>query len=861
MQRLLVFVVLIIISTTLHWTGIQHASARTLPVPDIGVGEDFACTLTNTGDIYCWGDNTYGQLGDGSTTDRLYPVSVTGLTGAVHLSVGTHHACAINGSGAVYCWGRNHRGQLGDGSTTNATTPQAVSGTDMSSSVEQLAAGTVATCAEKSDDSIYCWGAGITQLGVAGISSDQLAPVASHTFGAVQNLQLGNTHACASQTNGAIRCWGNNSYGKFGASGDGSVAVEGFFDVDLVADLATGLDNTCVVRVTNDVYCAGRDTKGQLGNGDGDNDSATNQDDFGMAAPWKVTGITDAQMITMGASAEYACVSTTTGGVSCWGNNTYGQLGDGTTTNATVPVTVTGISGAVVRISAGTNHACAIVTTGEVYCWGDNRQGQLGTGDTTAYTAPQVVQASAGVDFDTNDTTVSSLATPTLQLTHTAVRTSSPTAIALSYPTDGQLAAQSRQTCALNSVGNIWCWGRLLVNGVVSDYLNPISYPVFSASVIMSGGDNACVITHLGRVFCWGTDDNSETGCGTRCENGTNPGSLVPHLYNVHHLAVAPSHACAIDELGGVWCWGNNSLGQTGESGSPSVTSIPVAVTLSSQAVAIAVSSTTTCAVLDTGLVQCWGDDSSGQLGNNTPDTTGETPVTVETASGNLTGITQIAAVMNSFCAIKSPGHVWCWGDNDIGQLGNDSGVDSPVAIQVAGLNNVQSIAGSLPAPATLTIGSFCVTTTITSYCWGEDAIGHGSSASVATPVVVTNLTHAKSIARSDTHACAILLSNHVSCWGVNDAGQLGNGTTVNGLAPTQIAVFAVADTPTPSDTPTTTPTATQTSTATRTYTATATRTPTSSSTRTQTPTATATRTRTRTATRTATATLTASRT
>lgn len=74
MQRLLVFVVLIIISTTLHWTGIQHASARTLPVPDIGVGEDFACTLTNTGDIYCWGDNTYGQLGDGSTTDRRYPV-------------------------------------------------------------------------------------------------------------------------------------------------------------------------------------------------------------------------------------------------------------------------------------------------------------------------------------------------------------------------------------------------------------------------------------------------------------------------------------------------------------------------------------------------------------------------------------------------------------------------------------------------------------------------------------------------------------------------------------------------------------------------------------------------------------------
>ncbi len=823
-------------------TGIityQPVNAKTLPGPDVGVGEDYACALTRAGDIYCWGDNTYGQLGDGTTIDRTYPVQVSGLSGMVRLSVGPHHACAIDGTGALHCWGRNHRGQLGTGDTTDASTPQAVSGTDMSSNVIQISAGTVATCAEKNDDILYCWGAGNAILGLSGLSADVLVPTPSYTFTSVRGLNLGTTHACATQVHGTIFCWGDNSYGQFGNSGSGSIPMSGFANLDLVADLATGLHNTCVVRQTRDVYCAGRDQKGQLGNGDGDSDSAANPDDFGMAMPWQVNGITDAQMITMGATANFACISTTLGALQCWGENTYGQLGNGSTTNSSIPVAVSGISGTVVRLNAGKNHACAIISTGEIYCWGDNQQGQLGTGDTATYTTPQLVQASAGVDFDTNDSHISALTTPTMQLTNTAVRSATPTLIALSYPADGQLTASQRNTCALNSLGNVWCWGRLLFDGAFADQLNPITYPVFTVAYIAGSGDNTCAITHKGRVFCWGTDTNSETGCGTRCENGTNPGSLIPHLYNVRHLAVAPSHACAIDELGSVWCWGNNSLGQTGEIGSPSTTSIPVSVSLSSQAIALAVSSTATCAVLDTGLVQCWGDDSSGQLGNNTPDSTGEIPVTVETTSGNLTGITHIAAVMSSFCAIQSPGQVWCWGDNDIGQLGNDSGVDSTVAIQVAGLNNAQTIAGSLPAPATLTIGSFCVTTLVTSYCWGEDAIGNGSSASVATPVVVTNLTHAKSIARSDTHACAILLSNHVSCWGVNDAGQLGNGTTVDGLAPTQIAVFAVADTPTPSNTPTSTPTATQTATAT------ATRTPTSSATRTYTPTASSTRTHT----------------
>jgi alpha-tubulin suppressor-like RCC1 family protein len=527
MRRFILCVVLSSISIALGIMMYQPTSAKTLPGPDVGVGEDYACALTRLGDVYCWGDNTYGQLGDGTTVDKLYPVQATGLTGVVRLSVGPHHACAIDGLGAVYCWGRNHRGQLGTGNTTSSSVPQAVSGTDMSSNVIQISAGAVATCAEKNDDLLYCWGSGNAILGISGLTADVLVPTSSYTFTSVRGMNLGTTHACATQVHGTIFCWGDNSYGKFGDSGNGSIPVSGFATLDLIADLATGLHNTCVVRQTRDVYCAGRDDKGQLGNGDGDNDSTANTNDFGMASPWQVSGITDAQMITMGASAEFVCITTTLGAVRCWGENTYGQLGDGTTINAPEPVAVTGITGQVVRLNAGTNHACAIITTGEIYCWGDNQQGQLGTGDTNTYTSPQVVQASAGVDFDSNNSHISSLTTPTMQLTNTVVRTTIPTAIALSYPANGQLAASPRSTCALNSIGDVWCWGRLLLDGSIVDRLNPVSYPVFSAATIASGGDNSCVITHLGRVFCWGNDNNSETGCGTRCENGTNPGTSV----------------------------------------------------------------------------------------------------------------------------------------------------------------------------------------------------------------------------------------------------------------------------------------------------------------------------------------------
>ena len=145
--------VVVIISIFSYQVGVA-APSRSIPAgaPDIVVGTDFSCALTGSGDVWCWGDNTYGQLGIGTTTMSNVPVQVTGLSNITSLSAGSSHVCAIDSSNALWCWGHNDHGQLGTGDNNNATSPTQVSGTDLSSDVVQVSAGAATTCAVKVDN-------------------------------------------------------------------------------------------------------------------------------------------------------------------------------------------------------------------------------------------------------------------------------------------------------------------------------------------------------------------------------------------------------------------------------------------------------------------------------------------------------------------------------------------------------------------------------------------------------------------------------------------------------------------------------------------------------------------------------------
>ncbi|MGH2938119.1 MAG: RCC1 domain-containing protein [Solirubrobacterales bacterium] len=337
-------------------------------VSEVSSGMFHTCARLTDGTVDCWGDDEWGQLGDGSITDSPVPIKVFGLTDAVRISAGGNHTCALLASGTVDCWGQNTSGQLGDGTHTSIATPVAVSGL---ANVTAIGAGLEHTCGLLADETVDCWGAGWSgQLGDGGTES-RSTPVPVTGLAGVGTLGAGWDHTCAGyREGGEVECWGNDSGGQLG---DGSttnspmpVPVPG---VTGATALGAGDLYTCA-EVSTEVECWGQlNPEGEAANPN--------------PTPVALTG--SAIELTVGGFHACALLIAT---VECWGNDTSGQLGDGAVGGELEPPTpVSGLVGAQ-RLSAGAFHTCALVNGGEVECWGANEAGQLGDGTTADSPVP-----------------------------------------------------------------------------------------------------------------------------------------------------------------------------------------------------------------------------------------------------------------------------------------------------------------------------------------------------------------------------------------------------------------------------------------------------------------------------------------
>lgn len=276
------------------------------------------------------------------------------------ISAGDDHTCAVTTGGALRCWGTNSFGQLGDGSTNESSTPVDVVG--LGSGVVSVDTGGSTTCAVTAGAAATCWGAGIglVPVTVAGLGSG------------VASLSVGAGHACAVTTGGAVKCWGANENGQLGnGSTVGSptpVNVVGLGSG--VASVSAGWSHTCAVTTGGAVKCWGWSVIGQqLGDG-----TSTRS-----RTPVDVVGLSSG-VASVSAGTGYTCALSSVGAVTCWGLNSSGQLGIGTTSSSSTPVDVVGLGGGVTSISTGYTHACA-VTTGAATCWGTNNDGELGIGE------------------------------------------------------------------------------------------------------------------------------------------------------------------------------------------------------------------------------------------------------------------------------------------------------------------------------------------------------------------------------------------------------------------------------------------------------------------------------------------------
>ncbi len=304
---------------------------------------------------------------------------------AAKMAAGSGHTCALTAGGGVVCWGRNDYGQLGDGTTTYQPTPVAVSG--LASGVTAIAAGNDHTCALTAGGGVVCWGFnGDGELG-DGTTTDQWTPVAvSGLTSGVKAIAAGGWHTCAVTAADAVVCWGWNGYGQLG---DGTttdsltpVAASGL--ASGVASVAAAGYHTCARTALGAALCWGDNSVGQIGDG------TTTQ----RETPTGVSGLSSG-VATIAAAGYHTCAVTSGGAALCWGWNDYGQLGDGTTTQREKPTAVSGLTSGVASIAVGAYQSCALTSGGGVLCWGANWYGQLGDGTTTQRETPVAVSGLA----------------------------------------------------------------------------------------------------------------------------------------------------------------------------------------------------------------------------------------------------------------------------------------------------------------------------------------------------------------------------------------------------------------------------------------------------------------------------------
>lgn len=589
--------------TKIDWTSLAQSAAR---IVQVSVGYDFACGLTEHGRIFCWGVNDQGQLGDGTFVDSAGAVlpdwsAFPSEPKFIHLASGEKHTCGVTVEGLVYCWGSNSYGQLGDGTDDNRATPVLVVNSMLSGSekFQAVTASYEGTCATSSAGKIYCFGSNWHYLSGNGSSEVIFVPtlVDSSMLPSGQRYREVYMHegrTCGGSTGDELYCWGSpyneaffrdteafvpvevdtsvlppgqywsavtqysggrglvlrSSDGTAYALGSGSPGTENGDLAPRLLDTSTmsgstkfkmlTLNRGAICGINNDdiLHCMG------WGAVVGQGGAIVEQTTLKAVDTSSMTGATTFADVEMGEMV--ACGVATDGIGYCWGGSSFsGGLNNPVMGNGSAmirykphPITVTGIAGAKTfkKISVGLYHACGLMTDGEVYCWGNSVYSRLGHSSMFSVYTPAALDKSGMVgstlfkDIHGDDETFCGITTD--DITHcwgegyygnlgnnTAVVSNSPVPVSvgglLAPAAPLMVKSFERFACGiLDSAINIYCWGRDIPAGL-SDSVNPLPVAVLKTGMLgtpvsISGGDNLYVTTSANKIYCIGRDCNLE---------------------------------------------------------------------------------------------------------------------------------------------------------------------------------------------------------------------------------------------------------------------------------------------------------------------------------------------------------------
>jgi alpha-tubulin suppressor-like RCC1 family protein len=364
------------------------------------------------------------------------------------------------------------------------------------------------------------------------------------------------------------------------------------------------------------------------------------------AIPTPKTTPAPGNALHIAAGQAHTCVIAGGGLVKCWGQNDRGELGDGTSNQSNVPVSVA-LPAPALAIGAGAKHTCAVVQSSGLMCWGNNNRGQLGDGTKTNRNTPvsvlnlgaNVVEVTGGVEH----------------------------------------------TCALLAAGSVWCWGRndagQLGTGTKSDSLLPVPALLTGTATAIAAGDKytCAAVTGVG-VECWGQNSKGQLGDGTKADHSLPTLASGTGGLPVRSLAAGQSHTCASFTDGSLMCWGNNGNGQLGNG--TTVDSLTPALAFATGVQAVTAGHDFTCVTTLSVDVQCWGNNAQGQLGDGSSHGDSAVPTLVNPLPGD---VLEIRSGQGHTCSLHISGAVYCWGQNNRGQLGNGGNTGSGIPVQVSG--------------------------------------------------------------------------------------------------------------------------------------------------------------------------------
>ncbi len=635
------------------------------------------------------------------------------------------HTCAIQTDGSLWCWGENFIGEVGLG--TDAPV-QVLAPTRIGDAAWATVTGGVAhTCGIRDDGTLWCWGyngSGAVGDGT-GTNRGDPTPVGSDHW---LTVAAGDYHVCAIRDDRSLWCWGQNLGAQLGDGTLGERAAPVLIDAGHAwAAVAAGSVHTCAITKDGQLWCWGSDASGAIGAG---NTISMVPKRIEAASVWS----------SIAAGNRFTC-GTTEGSVRCWGANDVGQLGDGTRLAHADAAPITSPRTDWTSVITHSTTVCAIAGDGALECWGENRQGEIGS-DTAA---------------------------PVQTMPHP---------IDLPTSTWKSVALGALHSCAIDDASHLWCTGAAgsgqLGDGTGGSQLVPARVDG-AWTTVGAGAVSTCGLRD-GKLWCWGDNAAGELGEGTTISRQVPTQTMMDKPSPL--LTVGPAQACDIDTDGSVYCWGDNRKHQLAAASDFVVAPARVALVVVNRGVS---THDHTCVIGYDTYAYCVGRNDQGQLGRGVASPVETVLLPVPSGPATYYRWTTIRTGDAHTCGILDSGVVYCWGRNAEGQIG-DTTVQTAI---------VPTPVRPVVTPTKLDVGGAhtCAIEAGTLRCWGANTsgqLGDGTLTNRSTPTLIGAATW-KAISTGSAHTCGIQADDSLWCWGPNTRGELGTGSFSARSTPTRV--------------------------------------------------------------------------